>query len=104
MAKGSRLVAAKIREIGAEHKVPELSAPPMARALHHNVELGHEIPAELYSAVAEVLAWVFQLRSWNMGMGEEPRQPSRLPVPTGLEPQERNVVAPNDNLTVFLLY
>src|SRR3546814_16191425 len=77
IAKGSGLVAAKIREIGAEHKVPELSAPPLARALHHNVELGHEIPAELYSAVAEVLAWVFQLRSWNMGMGAEPRQPSR---------------------------
>src|SRR3546814_899968 len=51
IAKGSGLVAAKIREIGAEHKVPELSAPTLARALHHNVELGHEIPAELYSAV-----------------------------------------------------
>src|SRR3546814_2192827 len=46
IAKGSGLVAAKIREIGAEHIVPELSAPPLARALHHNVELGHEIPAE----------------------------------------------------------
>ncbi|HEY9572234.1 MAG TPA: EscU/YscU/HrcU family type III secretion system export apparatus switch protein, partial [Pusillimonas sp.] len=89
------LVAAKIREIGAEHKVPELSAPPLARALHHNVELGHEIPAELYSAVAEVLAWVFQLRSWNMGMGAEPRQPSRLPVPPGFDPLEKNRVATN---------
>ncbi|HWK70750.1 MAG TPA: flagellar biosynthesis protein FlhB [Burkholderiaceae bacterium] len=93
VAKGSGLVAARIREIGAEHKVPMLSAPPLARALHHNVELGHEIPAELYSAVAEVLAWVFQLRSWTMGMGAEPRQPSSLPVPPGFDPMEKNRVA-----------
>ncbi|MFW7342462.1 flagellar biosynthesis protein FlhB [Pollutimonas sp. H1-120] len=93
IAKGSGLVAARIREIGAEHKVPMLSAPPLARALHHNVELGHEIPAELYSAVAEVLAWVFQLRSWTMGMGAEPRQPSSLPVPPGFDPLEKNRVA-----------
>jgi flagellar biosynthetic protein FlhB len=93
VAKGTGLVAARIREIGVEHKVPMLSAPPLARALHHNVELGQEIPAELYSAVAEVLAWVFQLRSWNMGMGAEPRQPSSLPVPPGFDPQEKNRVA-----------
>jgi flagellar biosynthetic protein FlhB len=93
VAKGTGLVAARIREIGVEHKVPMLSAPPLARALHHNVELGQEIPAELYSAVAEVLAWVFQLRSWNMGMGAEPRHPSSLPVPPGLDPQEKNRVA-----------
>src|SRR5690606_22819336 len=93
VAKGSGLVAARIREIGAEHKVPMLSAPPLARALNHNVELGQEIPAELYSAVAEVLAWVFQLRSWSMGMGAEPLQPSSLPVPPGFDPLEKNRVA-----------
>ncbi|MGB3289447.1 MAG: flagellar biosynthesis protein FlhB [Burkholderiaceae bacterium] len=93
VAKGSGMVAARIREIAAEHKVPMLSAPPLARALHHNVELGREIPAELYSAVAEVLAWVFQLRSWARGAGVEPRRPASLPIPPGLDPMEKNRVA-----------
>jgi flagellar biosynthetic protein FlhB len=88
VAKGSNLLAAKVRGIAEEHKVPLLSAPPLARALYHNVELGREIPAELYSAVAEVLAWVFQLRSWKAGTGAEPRRPEDLPVPRGLDPQE----------------
>ncbi|MDS1141109.1 flagellar biosynthesis protein FlhB [Pusillimonas sp. SM2304] len=93
VAKGSGLVAARVREIGQEHKVPLLSAPPLARALYHNVELGREIPAELYSAVAEVLAWVFQLRSWNRGTGAEPRQPAHLDVPPGLDPQANDGLA-----------
>lgn len=86
VAKGSGLIAAKIREIAQEHKVPLLSAPPLARALYHHVELGHEIPAQLYAAVAEVLAWVFQLRSWNQGYGLAPQQPRNLNVPSELDP------------------
>ncbi|HUG58471.1 MAG TPA: flagellar biosynthesis protein FlhB [Candidimonas sp.] len=95
VAKGSGLVAARLRSLAAEHKVPMLSAPPLARALYHNVELGQEIPAELYSAVAEVLAWVFQLRSWNMGMGMEPQKPSSLMVPPELDPAGKHKVATN---------
>jgi flagellar biosynthetic protein FlhB len=86
VAKGSGLIAAKIREIGQEHHVPLLSAPPLARALYHHVELGHEVPQQLYSVVAEVLAWVFQLRSWNNGWGQEPQQPMNLNVPSELDP------------------
>src|SRR5690606_28636276 len=78
LAKGTGLIAARIREIAAEHKVPLLEAPSLARALHHNVEIGQEIPAALYAAVAEVLAWVFQLRSWR-GAGAEPPAPENLP-------------------------
>src|SRR5690606_3464623 len=81
VAKGSGFTAARIRALGSEHKVPMLSAPPLARALYHNVELGQEIPPVLFSAVAEVLAWVFQLRNWNMGTGAEPRRPDHLVVP-----------------------
>ncbi|TAM03436.1 MAG: flagellar biosynthesis protein FlhB, partial [Pusillimonas sp.] len=86
VAKGAGMVAARIRQLAEEHRVPMLSAPPLARALHHNVELGQEIPAELYSAVAEVLAWVYQLRAWHPGFGVEPPQPANLPVPAGLDP------------------
>ncbi|MBC2768521.1 flagellar biosynthesis protein FlhB [Pusillimonas minor] len=86
VAKGSGLIAARIRMLADEHKVPMFSAPPLARALHEHVELGHEIPVELYKAVAEILAWVFQLRSWNNGTGVEPLVPDNLPVPPELDP------------------
>jgi flagellar biosynthetic protein FlhB len=86
IAKGAGMVAARIRQLAEEHRVPMLSAPPLARALHHNVELGQEIPAELYSAVAEVLAWVYQLRAWHPGFGIEPPRPANLPVPVDLDP------------------
>ncbi|TCT00907.1 flagellar biosynthesis protein FlhB [Paralcaligenes ureilyticus] len=88
VAKGSDLLAARIRELAAQHGVPLLGAPPLARALYHNVELGREIPVELYTAVAEVLAWVYQLRSWNAGQGAEPSRPSHLPVPQELDPRD----------------
>ncbi|MYN11628.1 flagellar type III secretion system protein FlhB [Pusillimonas sp. TS35] len=89
VAKGTGLVAARVREVGQAHHVPILSAPPLARALYHNVELGHEIPAALYAAVAEVLAWVFQLRAWRAGAGAEPRQPGRLAVPPDMDPANK---------------
>ncbi len=87
VAKGTNLIAARIREMAAEHRVPMLEAPMLARALHHNVELDQEIPAALYAAVAEVLAWVFQLRSWQSGQGRAPALPGHLPVPRELDPQ-----------------
>jgi flagellar biosynthesis protein FlhB len=88
IAKGMDLVAARIKEIGAEHKIPVLEAPPLARALFYNVDLNKEIPAALYSAVAEVLAWVFQLRRWKVegGIGSvAPTAPTDLEVPAELD-------------------
>lgn len=86
VAKGAGLVAARIRVLAAEHRIPMLEAPPLARALYRHVELEHEIPAPLYSAVAEVLAWVYQLRRWAPGAGPEPLEPTRLAVPPELDP------------------
>ena len=64
---------------GGRTQDSHIEAPPLARALHQHVELGQEIPAELYTAVAEVLAWVFQLRSWRAGWGpSRPRRPACL--------------------------
>ncbi len=63
VAKGAELLAAKIREIAAEHGVPILEAPPLARALYKSVEIGGEVPAALYVAVAQVLTYVYQLRA-----------------------------------------
>jgi flagellar biosynthetic protein FlhB len=63
VAKGVDLIAARIREVANEHKVPIFEAPPLARALHRSVEIGDEIPTGLYVAVAKVLTYIFQLRA-----------------------------------------
>lgn len=90
VAKGADAVAAKIRELAGEHRVPLLSAPPLARALYRHVELGTEIPASLYTAVAQVLAYVFQLRRWNAGQTPRgapyPAAPAAIEVPADLDP------------------
>lgn len=86
VAKGADEVAAKIREIAAANNVPLLEAPPLARALHRHAELGDEIPQALYTAVAEVLAYVFQLRAYRSSGGMMPDVPRALNVPAGLDP------------------
>ena len=63
VAKGTDLLALKIREIAAENGVAVVEAPPLARALFRSVEIGREVPAALYVAVAQVLTYVYQLRS-----------------------------------------
>ena len=86
VAKGSHLLAAKIREIAQQNSVPILEAPPLARALHKHCELGAAIPEALYTAVAEVLAYVYQLRRYRKQGGAKPVQPHDLPVPKELDP------------------
>ena len=86
VAKGTDEVAAKIREIARENKVTMLEAPPLARALFKHTEIGDEIPEALYSAVAEVLAYVFQLRLFSKGGGNRPDLPKKLDVPPELDP------------------
>jgi len=86
IAKGAGLVAQTIIRIAQEHRVPRLSAPPLARALHKHVKLDQEIPAALYAAVAQVLAWVYQLKRWERGAGQAPVAPDTLPVPAKLDP------------------
>jgi flagellar biosynthetic protein FlhB len=86
VAKGADEVAAKIREIAAENNVALLEAPPLARALYRHAELGDEIPAALYTAVAEVLAYVFQLRAYGRDGGVRPQAPDEIDVPSELDP------------------
>lgn len=86
VAKGADLVAQRIRAIGETHRVPVLEAPPLARALYHHTELGDEIPEALYTTVAEVLAYVFQLRRHQSAGGPAPAMPQALAVPAELDP------------------
>ena len=86
VAKGADAIALKIREAAEEHKVLIVEAPKLARAIYTHTELTHEIPEALYTAVAEVLAYVFQMRIFNKNGGYQPEIPSTLPVPDELDP------------------
>lgn len=86
VAKGRNEIAMKIRELAAEHKVPTVEAPPLARALYTHCELEQAIPAALYTAVAEIMAYVFQLNHWMSNGGEAPSAPAKLAVPEGMDP------------------
>lgn len=86
VAKGADLVAARIREEARNHQVPILEAPPLARALYRHTELEQEIPVALYTAVAEVLAYVYQLKRYQTAGGDRPEMPADLPVPPELDP------------------
>jgi len=87
VAKGSGLIALRIREVAAEHDVPIVEAPPLTRALYRYVELGDEIPTGLYGAVAEVLAYVYGLRAARDTGRPQPNLPqdSRFEPPSGFD-------------------
>jgi flagellar biosynthetic protein FlhB len=93
VAKGMGAVADRIRELAAESGVPHLEAPPLARALYRHVEIGGEIPAALYTAVAQVLAYVYQLKSHRDGLAQPPQAPQDIPIPPGLDPFEPRATA-----------
>lgn len=88
VAKGTDEVAEKIKALARANGVPQLEAPPLARALYKNVEIGAEVPAALYTAVAQVLAYVFQLKRFATGVGPRPVEPTDIEVPQGLDPLE----------------
>ena len=75
LAKGADLVAANIRRVALANEIFLLETPPLARALYHTTDIGKEIPHGLYVAVAQVLAYVFQLRDVQKNGGEKPTQP-----------------------------
>lgn len=86
IAKGIHLVAARIRDLAVTHQVPVLEVPPLARALYHHVELEAEIPEALYTAVAHVLAYVFQLKKYQTAGGVVPQLFPEIVVPDELDP------------------
>ncbi|MFY8085634.1 MAG: EscU/YscU/HrcU family type III secretion system export apparatus switch protein, partial [Rubrivivax sp.] len=86
VAKGADLMALKIRDLARDARVPVLQAPPLARALYAHTEVDQEVPARLFSAVAQVLAWVYQLRD-AMAAGRPMTAAAPMPeVPADLDP------------------
>jgi flagellar biosynthetic protein FlhB len=80
VAKGVELVASQIRTVAVANKVPLYEAPPLARALYYSTEINHEVPAGLYLAVAQILAYVFQLKASVHG-APVPNRPAGVVVP-----------------------
>lgn len=81
LAKGVDHVALKIREIAKAHEVEMVRAPALTRAVYHTTEIEQEIPEGLYIAVAQVLAYIFQLREYRRGRGQRPERPKNITVP-----------------------
>jgi len=75
VAKGVDVIAARIREVAGENAVPIFEAPPLARVLYRNVDIGDEIPATLYIAVAQILTYVFQLKVAKRAGQQPPPKP-----------------------------
>ncbi|HCY17569.1 MAG: flagellar biosynthetic protein FlhB [Curvibacter sp. GWA2_64_110] len=86
ISKGADLLAMKIRDIAKAHDIPVLQSPPLARALYANAELDENIPATLYAAVAQVLAYVYRLKAAMRGEGPMPDEVPEPFVPPGLDP------------------
>jgi len=93
VAKGADLLAMKIRDLAKDAKVPVLQAPVLARALYAHAELDREIPAALFAAVAQVLAYVYQLRAALSGRGAMPGELPELNVPMELDPHHAKAAA-----------
>lgn len=85
LAKGAGHIAEKIKQIGDGHNIPQLEVPPLARALYRHADIGQTIPMELYTAVAQVLAWVYQLKHWHRQGGTPPVKPQNLSVPESMD-------------------
>lgn len=93
VAKGADLMALKIRDLAKGSKVPVLESPMLARALFTHAEVDREIPAALFAAVAQVLAYVYQLRAAMAGRGAMPAQQPKPIVPPELDPHYKATVA-----------
>ena len=91
VAKGADLLAMRIRDLAKDAKVPVLQAPMLARALYAHAELEREIPAALFGAVAQVLAYVYQLRAALAGQVAMPAELPELNVPEELDPHHTPV-------------
>ncbi len=84
IAKGADNIAMKIIELGKKHSIPTISAPPLARSIFFHTEIGAAIPQKLYVAVAQVLAYIHQLKQYRRGKMKRPKLPTKYDIPTDM--------------------
>jgi len=89
ISKGADLLAMRIRDLARTHAIPVLQSPMLARALYANAEIGQDIPTTLYTAVAQVLAYVYRLKAALRGEAPMPGDPPEPHVPAELDPMRR---------------
>lgn len=94
ISKGADLIAMRIRDLARTHAIPVLQSPMLARALYANAEIGQDIPSSLYTAVAQVLAYVYRLKAGLRGEAPMPGEPPVPDVPAELDPQSRAAQRP----------
>lgn len=94
ISKGADLIAMRIRDLARTHAIPVLQSPMLARALYANAEIGQDIPSSLYTAVAQVLAYVYRLKAALRGEAPMPGEPPVPEVPVELDPQSRAAQRP----------
>ena len=93
ISKGADLLALRIRDLAKTHSIPVLQSPMLARALYANAELDQDIPSALYTAVAQVLAYVYRLRAALQGKGPMPGEVPQPVVPPELDPLSKTLRA-----------
>jgi flagellar biosynthetic protein FlhB len=93
VSKGADMLAFSIRDIAKEHNIPVLQSPILARALYAHAELDQDIPSSLYTAVAQVLAYVYRLKAAMRGEGPQPGEPPVPFVPAELDPHSKVLAA-----------
>jgi flagellar biosynthetic protein FlhB len=92
ISKGSDLLAMRIRDIAKSHNIPVIQSPMLARALYAHAELDQPIPTSLYTAVAQVLAYVYRLKAALRGEGSMPGEPPEPVVPPELDPLNKKAL------------
>lgn len=93
ISKGADLLAMKIRDIAKNNSIPVLQSPMLARALYANADLDQDIPASLYTAVAQVLAYIYRLKAAMRGDGPMPGEPPQPFVPPELDPLSKVIAS-----------
>ena len=94
IAKGADLIALRIRDVAKDNQVPVLQSPMLARALYAHTEIDQQVPAALFTAVAQVLAYVYRLRAALKGQGPMPGQPPQPEVPLEMDPHRGRTLNP----------
>ncbi|WP_413701317.1 flagellar biosynthesis protein FlhB [Psychromonas sp. KJ10-10] len=86
VAKGVDFMALKIREVAREYEIPVMCTPPLCRAIYHTTEIGEEVPEELFVAIAQILAYIYQLEQFRKGKSGRPKAlPEDLKIPKGFQ-------------------